>query len=173
MLDSGRAGLCGICNGDRHALVVFNLYGWTGSHDDLEAQGRTADLVRICLAELRAHNEHFYIIFTDLTRIPEDISALQEEFDANSLIDVGHPADAWGQVVDDFTCISPNSSAPTRRDFCFCCPNVFNHIVSFHIDHSSRLPVHSVLSLSITIPESPLLISKSNGPLSLPLYLID
>ncbi len=56
MLDSGRAGLYGICNGDRHALVVFNLYGWTGSHDDLEAQGRTADLVRICLAELRARN---------------------------------------------------------------------------------------------------------------------
>ena len=173
LTSAGRADIYGVGIGHNYMLVVINFYGWTGSHTCAEAQDRTTDLMRICFLELESREEHFHLLVCDLNADTQDIGILQQQLDAHSLTDLGAHAAAWGGYDNEHTCIAPNTLTPTRRDYCFCCNGILPYITNFNVDHSSLLPVHSVLKITITIPEFPVVIRSSKGPASLHSHLVD
>ena len=100
-------------------LYVFCLYGITGGHQDATAAGRTDDILQATFLEAKQHPDGPAIIAIDLNADTADIPTLSDALDSHTWIDVGAHAAAWGRPSSDFTCIAPNTLAPTRRDYIF------------------------------------------------------
>ncbi len=101
--------------------------------------------------EAQQHPDGPTLIAIDLNADTADIPTLSDALDSHTWIDVGAHASAWGRPSSDYTCIAPNTLAPTSRDYIFANPQAFDLVRDFYVDHTDLIPTQDVLHISIAV----------------------
>jgi hypothetical protein len=68
-------------------------------------------------------------------------------------VDLGERADIWNRPKGQPTCLAPNSTTPTRRDYVFANAEALQLIVDFEVRPQQHFPVHSFLRVTFRPPK--------------------
>ncbi len=120
----------GVSLGNGQLCIAYTIYGWTGGHESKRQAARTDDLICIVAKEHNNHPECMLLLQGDLNADCSDLPHLTTLLKTKQLIDVGACASHWGGIDNDFTCLTANSSSPTRRDYMFTCQSLYDNISS-------------------------------------------
>ena len=104
--------------------MFANCYGYIGGHVDAKAAADSDHLFHVVAEELRVQPRGPKTIVGDFNAELEDIPAPHALVQHEGWIDVGASAAIWGASSNEYTCISPNSRTPTRRDYILVNPEM-------------------------------------------------
>ena len=94
---TGRCEHYAIDIGRSNAVSFYNLYGWTGGHQNKKQASRTNKVVEAIEEEILHQPDGPACICGDLNAEPQDIKAVKEMSEQDGWIDAGARADIWGQ----------------------------------------------------------------------------
>jgi hypothetical protein len=84
--------------------------------------------------------------------------------DHESRIDIGVQAQLWGQPKSQPTCLAPNTTIPTRRDYVIANKEALRLISGFEVIDQLDFPVHSFLKLTFTVSKVKRVINRDIRP---------
>ena len=167
---SGRCDLYCLDVGCATAVYAFNIYGYTGGCTDKRQARRTSAILDACRKELEHLPDGPAIIVGDLNAEPCKITSARELLQ-DDWIDLGASAYILGKPTAEFTCVAPNTTAPTRRDYVFANAAAMAIISDFNVVHQHDFPVHSLLQVQFTPTAHARYLTKGNSPLSFSTFL--
>ena len=133
----------------------YNLYGWTGGHENSTAANRTGDILASISAEAIARRGTPALITADLNADTDDILQLGAMLTHEGWTDVGATARRWGARDNQPTCWAPNAGLEgTRRDYMFANVDLLPMIVGFGVCPLDDLPTHATLQLLLRKPHA-------------------
>ena len=112
-------------------------------------------------------------IVGDLNGNPSDFKAIQGLLQYSGWTDIGARADIWGKPISEYTCVAPNTTAPTRRDYVFANPDLMPLIADFRVQHQHEFPVHSFLQLTFQVTSESRQSTQAYKPKSFTKYIDD
>ena len=112
------------------------------------------------------------LLAIDLNADVSDVPGLQELLQ-DGWFDLGGIAETWGQPNVSPTCVAPNSSKATRRDFILVNRELLHAIAKFKVVLHDLCPVHGTLQLQIALKEADYAFYKAIKPASLKQLLDD
>ena len=127
------------------------IYGWTGGAESKHAAARTDQLVQAGLKQIELCPQAPTFILGDLNAEPDQVASIHQLLTDRHWVDVGAVASTWGGSDLEHTCIAPTAKQATRRDFVFCSPQAFPLIQGFKVDHSTSMPVHAMLVVTLRV----------------------
>ena len=149
---NGRVQLLGICLPHDVVLVVANVYGWTGGHQNNLARTRTNDFMSAILHEFAHMPSGPKMIVGDLNCEPQDLPALATYLADGEFVDLGSIAHVYGHPPNQPTCYPYNNGTPSRRDYAFASSTLLPLISSLFVGPQGDFPAHGCLHLQLTIP---------------------
>ena len=134
--------------GSGTTLSVYNVYGWTGATQNKRRATRTNRLFEAIIDEVYKQPEGPTIIVGDFNGEAEDFKALNDLLTYQSRTDVGADAHIFGKPRSEGTCLGPNASQPTRRDYVIANAQTLQLMDDFQVLPQQLFPVHSFLRTS-------------------------
>lgn len=161
---TGRVVLYAVDIGNGSTLAVYNIYGWTGAHQNKKHSARTTKLIGAIEEEVHLQVEGPCIIAGDLNGDVADFKPLADMIKYGTWSDLGNMAHLWGRTRDEATCQAPNSDKPTRRDYIFANAHALQITADFQVMHQQHFPVHSFLRLYLAPPQETSTCQRSAKP---------
>ena len=131
MHKTGRVQLIGIRLPGDVVLVIANVYGWMGGHQNKHARMRTDSLISAILHEFDHLPPGPKLIVGDFNCEPPDFPSLETLLRDGSYIDIGAHAHIFGQTPHQPTCYHYNNGKPSRRDFAFASSDLLPLVSGF------------------------------------------
>ena len=149
------------------ALSIYNVYGWTGGHQNRKQAQRTDCLFAAIHDEVLQQAEGPSIIVGDINGDPDDFKSLADMVANSGWTDIGAQAHIWGQPQKVPTCIAPNTTMATRRDYIFASSQALPLISHFEVKDMVDFPVHSFLHMTLSPAAVEQTVNKDIRPASL------
>ena len=149
----GRCDHYAIDIGHSAALSIYNWYGWSGSHQNAKLAARTNAMVEATIDEYNTQPLGPAVFAGDINCNTQDLRALSDLLVGGGWVDLGERADIWNRPKGQPTCLAPNSSTPTRRDYVFANAEALQLIVDFEVRPQQHFPVHSFLRVTFRPPK--------------------
>ena len=166
-VQTGRADHYALDVGAKSTISVFNLYGWTGAHQNTRQAKRTDRLLQAIQDEVHQQPGGPTFIVGDLNGDPSDFKHLVDMLNNDGWLDVGANAHLWGQPQSVPTCTAPNTTTATRRDYVFANPDAVQMIAGFNVQEQVDFPVHKFLRVTLAPSLADQFVNKDIRPANL------
>ena len=150
----GRVRRFALPTGFKGVVVFYVIYGWTGGHTCARAARRTNKLIDAVCPEAVAQRDLCTFICGDLNADPADIPTIQWLLVQQHWCDVGAQAQLWGEAAGGPTCVAPNASTGTRRDFVFANPAAASAVCGFRLSEEQSFPTHRPLRIGTRLDQA-------------------
>ena len=150
-------GRCGIyeCEVGGDKIVLVNVYGATGGHQDTDAAQKTDYIMAAVQEEMEMKDMKGARIYLcgDINADVEDIPVMHDLVSNQGWQDLGERAAIWGRQPCEPTCKAPNAMQENRRDYILSNPEGFPKVLDYQVIRCDNFSVHQPIQMKLRVKD--------------------